>query len=85
MTEIAPVAAVGLHLAIDAERHSPLGARVWRVVGVGLRFAVGVGVWCHAVGVGLRFAVGVGVWCHAVGVGRNAIKPASVSGPRSGK
>lgn len=68
MTEIAPVAAVGLRLAIDAERHSPLGARVWRVVGVGL-----------------RFAVGVGVWRHAVGVGRNAIKPAFVSGPRSGK
>ena len=76
MTEIAPVAAVGLRLAIDAERHSPLGAGVRRVVGVGLRFAVGVGV-CHA--------VGVGVWCHAVGVGRNAIKPAFVSGPRSGK
>ena len=59
MTEIAPVAAVGLRLAIDAERHSPLGAGVRRVVGVGLRFAVGVG--------------------------RNAIKPAFVSGPRSGK
>ena len=68
MTEIAPVAAVGLRLAIDAEGHSPLGAGVRRVVGVGL-----------------RFAVGVGVWCHVVGVGRNAIKPAFVSGPRSGK
>ena len=67
MTEIAPVAAVGLRLAIDAERHSPLGAGARHVVGVGLRFAVGVGV------------------CHAVGVGRNAIKPAFVSGPRSGK
>ena len=69
MTEIAPVAAVGLRLAIDAEGHSPLGAGVRRVVGVG--------VWRHA--------VGVGVWRHAVGVGRKAIKPAFVSGPRSGK
>lgn len=60
MTEIAPVAAVGLRLAIDAERYSPLGA-------------------------GVRRVVGVGVWRHAVGVGRKAIKPAFVSGPRSGK